>query len=255
MRVLTRRFAMMIGKRIKNLTATTATLLLAGAAAAQVETYQGTQIIREDGFANFNSLKYPDPLLGYTEGGLVVSINNVEFEFVPIDGTPSWYPNGGSSELAIITRADGAPFEALEFQVWNGWGLDPSWVWASAYLGGELQAQFDIDQGGPSQGFPVLGFKGRFDELRIGAYFTADDRNAHDPAGYNAIAMDNMRFGAAEGNSCYADLNGDNVLDLFDFLEFTNLFNAGDDTADCEDDGVLDLFDFLCYTNAFNAGC
>jgi hypothetical protein len=54
---------------------------------------------------------------------------------------------------------------------------------------------------------------------------------------------------------CYSDLNGDTVLDLFDFLEFTNLFNAGDDVADCEDDGVLDLFDFLCYTNAFNAGC
>jgi plastocyanin len=54
---------------------------------------------------------------------------------------------------------------------------------------------------------------------------------------------------------CPPDLNGDGVLDLFDFLEFTNLFNAGDDAADCETDGVLDLFDFLCYTNAFNAGC
>jgi hypothetical protein len=54
---------------------------------------------------------------------------------------------------------------------------------------------------------------------------------------------------------CYPDLNGDTVLDLFDFLEFTNLFNAGDELADCEADGAFDLFDFLCYTNAFNAGC
>jgi hypothetical protein len=57
------------------------------------------------------------------------------------------------------------------------------------------------------------------------------------------------------GNACYADLNGDTVLDLFDFLEFTNLFNAGDDLANCDGQGGLDLFDFLCYTNAFNAGC
>jgi hypothetical protein len=54
---------------------------------------------------------------------------------------------------------------------------------------------------------------------------------------------------------CYADLNGDSVLDLFDFLEFTNLFNAGDDVADCNGDAAFDLFDFLCYTNEFNGGC
>ena len=59
----------------------------------------------------------------------------------------------------------------------------------------------------------------------------------------------------AGGDECYADLNGDTVLDLFDFLEFTNLFNAGDDLANCDGQGGLDLFDFLCYTNAFNAGC
>jgi hypothetical protein len=54
---------------------------------------------------------------------------------------------------------------------------------------------------------------------------------------------------------CYPDLHADGALDLFDFLEFTNLFSSGDDVADCEADGVLDLFDFLCFTNAFNAGC
>ncbi len=57
------------------------------------------------------------------------------------------------------------------------------------------------------------------------------------------------------GFECYPDLNGDGTLDLFDFLQFTNLFNAGDEQADCDPDGQYDLFDFLCYTNAFNAGC
>lgn len=52
-----------------------------------------------------------------------------------------------------------------------------------------------------------------------------------------------------------ADLNGDGVYDLFDFLVFTNLFNAGSPLADFTGDGVLDLFDFLAFTNAFNAGC
>jgi hypothetical protein len=54
---------------------------------------------------------------------------------------------------------------------------------------------------------------------------------------------------------CYPDLDGDGTLDLFDFLAFVNLFNAGDDAADCSPDGIFDLFDFLCFVNAFNAGC
>jgi hypothetical protein len=55
--------------------------------------------------------------------------------------------------------------------------------------------------------------------------------------------------------SCYADLNRDNALDLFDFLAFVNLFNAHDPLADCDGTGALDLFDFLCFVNEFNKGC
>jgi hypothetical protein len=54
---------------------------------------------------------------------------------------------------------------------------------------------------------------------------------------------------------CYADFTGEGDLDLFDFLEYVNVFNAGDGLADCTHDGELDLFDFLCYVNVFNAGC
>jgi hypothetical protein len=54
---------------------------------------------------------------------------------------------------------------------------------------------------------------------------------------------------------CPPDLDGNGVLDLFDFLAFVNLFNANDPSADCDASGFLDLFDFLCYTNAFNEGC
>jgi hypothetical protein len=55
--------------------------------------------------------------------------------------------------------------------------------------------------------------------------------------------------------ACYADCDGSGALDLFDFLCFTNAFNAGDPYADCDGSGGLDLFDFLCFTNAFNGGC
>jgi streptogramin lyase len=56
-------------------------------------------------------------------------------------------------------------------------------------------------------------------------------------------------------DGCYPDFTGDGALDLFDFLEFVNLFNAGDLSADCTGDAAFDLFDFLCFVNAFDAGC
>jgi trimeric autotransporter adhesin len=57
------------------------------------------------------------------------------------------------------------------------------------------------------------------------------------------------------GGDCYPDFNGDEQLDLFDFLEFVNEVNALTDRADCTEDGGHDLFDFLCFVNAFNEGC
>jgi uncharacterized protein (TIGR03790 family) len=72
--------------------------------------------------------------------------------------------------------------------------------------------------------------------------------------GTSAPATVTVDYGDA-APPCEADLNGDGVLDLFDFLAFTNLFNAKEPGADCAADGVFDLFDFLCFVNAFNAGC
>ncbi len=57
------------------------------------------------------------------------------------------------------------------------------------------------------------------------------------------------------GASCYADLDGDGELTIFDFLVFQNAFDAGDPIADCDGSGGLDIFDFLCFQNAFDAGC
>ena len=57
------------------------------------------------------------------------------------------------------------------------------------------------------------------------------------------------------GAACYADLDGDGELTIFDFLVFQNAFQDGDLIADCDGSGGLDIFDFLCFQNAFGAGC
>ena len=63
-------------------------------------------------------------------------------------------------------------------------------------------------------------------------------------------------FWAAGGAiACPADLDGDGVLTIFDFLRFQNLFDSGDPRADFDGDGMLTLLDFLAFQNEFAAGC
>ncbi len=57
-------------------------------------------------------------------------------------------------------------------------------------------------------------------------------------------------------SDCRADIDGDGVLTIFDFLGFQNAFDAGDiSIADFDGDGVLTIFDFLAFQNEFDAGC
>ena len=58
-----------------------------------------------------------------------------------------------------------------------------------------------------------------------------------------------------ECESCYPDCEGDDDLDVFDFLCFQSTFAQQTPYADCENDGDHDIFDFLCFMNAFADGC
>ena len=54
---------------------------------------------------------------------------------------------------------------------------------------------------------------------------------------------------------CRADIDGDGLLTIFDFLAFQNLFAMGDLAADFDGDGQLTIFDFLAFQNEFALGC
>jgi len=86
-----------------------------------------------------------------------------------------------------------------------------------------------------------------------GGLFTIDIDAVKQTSKFGGIFRGLAFYTASE--DCYADCDGDGELSFFDFLCYTNAFNAGDDYADCDGDNELTFFDFLCYTNAFNAGC
>ncbi|UYV12713.1 MAG: hypothetical protein NCW75_00130 [Phycisphaera sp.] len=57
--------------------------------------------------------------------------------------------------------------------------------------------------------------------------------------------------------SCYEcpDLDNDDVLTVFDYLEFLRAFDAGEAIADFDNDGQLTVADFLAFQDAFAVGC
>ncbi len=54
---------------------------------------------------------------------------------------------------------------------------------------------------------------------------------------------------------CPADINGDGIVDFFDYLDFVDSFSAEDSAADFNRDSVIDFFDYLDFVDAFSAGC
>ena len=54
---------------------------------------------------------------------------------------------------------------------------------------------------------------------------------------------------------CAADVNGDGVLNILDFVAFQLAFQAQDPIADCDANGVFNVLDFVCYQQEFVAGC
>lgn len=74
---------------------------------------------------------------------------------------------------------------------------------------------------------------------------------------YPGWNIDDIRiYGIAQPTtSCQADLNGDGLVDFGDYLDFLNLFDAGDLSVDYNADGLVDFGDYLEFLNLFDAGC
>lgn len=54
---------------------------------------------------------------------------------------------------------------------------------------------------------------------------------------------------------CFADFDGNGVVDTRDVIAFLNAWNTDDPAADCDDNGDIDTRDVICFLNAWNAGC
>ncbi|MCC6675678.1 MAG: proprotein convertase P-domain-containing protein [Phycisphaerales bacterium] len=74
---------------------------------------------------------------------------------------------------------------------------------------------------------------------------------------YPGWNLDDIRITgvARPSTACYADLNSDGLVDFADYLEFLNLYDAGDLSVDFNADGLVDFGDYLEFLNLYDAGC
>ncbi len=90
--------------------------------------------------------------------------------------------------------------------------------------------------------------------LSTNALSGAIDINSKGQVAFSGI-LSNGCIGLFIATPCFADFNGDMVVDFFDYLDFVDVFAAGSLDADFNNDGVIDFFDYLDFVDAFAAGC
>ena len=61
--------------------------------------------------------------------------------------------------------------------------------------------------------------------------------------------------GIPDDCGCLADVNGDGVLNILDFVAFQNAWTAQEPIGDCDANGLYNIIDFVCYQGVFVAGC
>jgi hypothetical protein len=110
--------------------------------------------------------------------------------------------------------------------------------------------------------------KGRA-SLYVNGEFVGSVGTEHEFVSLNVMQLENQRWGSSPNNNealyfddlslgpagCLADVNGDGVLDVLDFVFFQQLWVAQDPGADCDGNGQFNVLDFVCYSTLFQAGC
>jgi hypothetical protein len=187
--------------------------------------------------AGYIDQRYPMGLVGgmFAEGGTIeLSEDGVRFFTVPGATAEGRFPTLGYLDL------DG-PYTQMQGAVESDFRrpVDPGLLAPGLSFFGLVDA-YDGSGGGVGVDIASVGLA----EVRYVRFTNDGSLGSPDIDGVSVVRA-----------ACLADVDGNGELDVFDFLEFQNLFSAGDGRADCDASGRLDIFDFLCFTNLYAGGC
>jgi len=141
------------------------------------------------------------------------------------------------SSPAVIGSAPTPPYPGKDVAVLGG----------IAYVAGDLGGLFVIDVSIPSAPL-VLGSVETQDRALgvtvVGSLAYVADENA----GLQIIDVEDCP-------GCYVDVNGDDSLNILDFIDFQSDWLAEEVRADCDENRDFDILDFVCFQFFFGLGC
>ncbi|MFG0285986.1 MAG: M14 family zinc carboxypeptidase [Phycisphaerales bacterium JB039] len=179
-------------------------------------------------------------------------------------GVGTWDVDGGATTLTSYSFDASEPFDIL-----NADPMLSFWVWYSndqgSAPGTDSMPILISNDGGVSWvemesiGVSTIGWEQR--SYRIGDFVAPSEdmrlrvvARDDEPGSIVEAAIDDIELMFAGCARHPADFTRDGVLDIFDFLEFQNLFAVMDPKADLTGDGLWDIFDFLLFQNLFEGG-
>lgn len=155
------------------------------------------------------------------------------------------FDSDNDTGMAAPTDADsigvymGFPVGGYVYPDGTGFGIDPSL--SNAGTGAEDRFVLIAADGSYSGGGNFGGFRCPVDG---------------DPLSYVPAGIFRFEMFTPGAQNCYADLNGDGVLNFFDIGEFLMCWQNGyPGSCDCDGDGDLDFFDVSCFLMRFLEGC
>jgi hypothetical protein len=180
------------------------------------------------------------------------------FPWWPEDNSGGWVEWGVGGANAHGGNAGFAGHTQFYTQAYYNHHIETTfYYWCDGDIGDYDRAYYVVDgvrtyiANNDTQGGGTVDFK-----VKAGSYWGFGVETLDGQAGAGHLGVWAVRgWAMAPESGCYADCDNTGSLDFFDFLCYTNMFNAGEPGADCDGSGGLDFFDFLCYSNEFNEGC
>jgi hypothetical protein len=192
---------------------------------------------------------------GYTSGQWTFTA----YQYVPsgLDGPTYYlvqnvYNHGGPYDWAVQLVFDPATDEVHE-DMQDFYGSGSNYVTAVYDQWVEIRSEIDLDTNYVETYYNgELVASGDWDTNLDGEIAIANlDLYAPHAA---SVYYDDISLQPA-GGDCFADFDGNDVVDTRDVISFLNAWNAGDAASDCDGNSIIDTRDVICFLNAWNAGC
>jgi hypothetical protein len=163
---------------------------------ASIIGFDSAQITSPSIIEDFDSGSLTNPTT-WIGDDLTVTDNGAYADFYDgaVGGVDGLYQNGGSHGHIGVTLNSGAAFGGVQFDLGNGFGANPQFVWVRTLNDGLFTGfEFDFDTAAPGT-ISILSAGTDFDEIQLWVSNSSVTRDGHSLTMSSAASIDNIKVG------------------------------------------------------------